>query len=108
MHLANLSMIRFAETCGRLFRKDGQHITTTVAQMNFIRWCIENHIIDYIREHYAEIHADMKTRNGTTQKKRAGAGSESGAKTRKKRQELSISATRSIHYDSVAIQVKFT
>ena len=29
----------------------GVEITTTVAQLNFIKWCIVNNIIDYIREH---------------------------------------------------------
>jgi hypothetical protein len=26
-----------------------------VAQLNFIRWCIKNSIIDYIREHKDEL-----------------------------------------------------
>ena len=30
-------------------------LNTTVAQLNFIKWCIENDIIDYIRNHRDEI-----------------------------------------------------
>ena len=30
-------------------------LNTTVAQLNFIKWCIENDIIEYIRNHRAEI-----------------------------------------------------
>ena len=31
-----------------------KNIKTTVAQLNFIRWCIKNSIIDYLREHKDE------------------------------------------------------
>ena len=30
-------------------------ISTTVAQLNFIRWCIKNKIIDYIKEHKKQL-----------------------------------------------------
>ena len=30
-------------------------ISTTVAQLNFIRWCIKNNIIDYIKEHKKQL-----------------------------------------------------
>jgi hypothetical protein len=46
--------------------KDGELITireksfeTTVAQLNFFKWIIENHIIDYIVEHFEEINVAM-------------------------------------------------
>lgn len=32
-----------------------KNIKTTVAQLNFIRWCIKNSIIDYLREHKEEL-----------------------------------------------------
>ena len=32
-----------------------KNIKTTVAQLNFIRWCIKNSIIDYLREHKDEL-----------------------------------------------------
>ena len=35
-----------------------QIIITTVGQMNFFKWAIENQIIDYIEEHYKEIVID--------------------------------------------------
>ena len=34
-------------------------IVTTVGQLNFFRWAIENKILDYIREHKSEIEKDM-------------------------------------------------
>jgi len=39
-------------------------ISTTVAQLNFIRWCIKNNIVDYIRDH----HSDLFNKGGTLQK----------------------------------------
>ena len=30
-------------------------IHTTVAQLNFIRWCIKNNIIDYIKDHKLQL-----------------------------------------------------
>lgn len=34
----------------RTSRIEFNNITTTVAQLNFIKWCIENDIIDYIKQ----------------------------------------------------------
>lgn len=34
----------------RTNRIEFNNITTTVAQLNFIKWCIENDIIDYIKQ----------------------------------------------------------
>lgn len=39
-------------------------ISTTVAQLNFIRWCIKNNIVDYIRDH----HSDLFNKGGALQK----------------------------------------
>ena len=39
-------------------------IGTTVAQLNFIRWCIKNSIVDYIRNH----HSDLFNKSGILQK----------------------------------------
>jgi len=39
-------------------------ISTTVAQLNFIRWCIKNSIVDYIRNH----HSDLFNKGGILQK----------------------------------------
>ena len=39
--------------------KEGQKIETTVGQLNFFKWAIENLIIDYILLHYSEIEQDM-------------------------------------------------
>ena len=36
-----------------------KNIKTTVAQLNFIRWCIKNSIIDYLREHKESLRKEI-------------------------------------------------
>jgi hypothetical protein len=78
-------------------------IETTIGQLNFFKWAIENKVIDYIYEHYDEIEKDMNCRNSTSKRKET----VDNKKTRKKREELSISATKSIKKEEVEIVVKF-
>jgi hypothetical protein len=84
--------------------KDGTYIETTIGQLNFFKWALENKVIDYIDENYDIIEKDMNTRNSTSRRKE---GSVDNTKTRKKREELSISATKSIKKEEVEIVVKF-
>lgn len=80
-------------------------IETTLGQLNFFKWAIEHKVLDYILEHRADIEADMNLRNSLSKRRDAAAGGAS--KTRKKREELSISATKSIKKEEVEIIVSF-
>jgi hypothetical protein len=82
--------------------KNDTSIQTTIGQLNFFRWALENKVINYIEENYSKIEADMNNRNSTSKRKQIG-----NQKTRKKREELSISATKSIKKEDVEIVVKF-
>jgi hypothetical protein len=84
--------------------KNGTCIETTIGQLNFFKWALENGVIDYIDENYDVIEKDMNSRNSTSKRKEALTDN---AKTRKKREELSISATKSIKKEDVEIVVKF-
>ena len=75
---------------------------TTIGQLNFFKWAIENKILDYIDKHYSLIEADMNTRNSTSKKR-----GDQDNKTRKKREELSVSACKCIKKEDVKIVVKF-
>jgi len=141
---------------------DNTLIETTIGQLNFFKWAMEKHIIDYIEEHYDEIEADMTTRNSISKKFKhppsisthnnknistncneytnsiisqennhshsdtvnqtihhntdnqtiLHIGNTSGkintnTKTRKKREELSISAIKSIKKENVEIVINF-
>jgi len=83
--------------------KNGQCIQTTIGQLNFFKWALENEIIDYIDREYDTIERDMNNRNSTSKNKAGGVDN----KTRKKREELSISAAKSIKKENVEIVVKF-
>jgi len=44
------------------------YIQTTLGQLNFFKWAIENEVIRYIEENYTAIETDMNIRNNTTRK----------------------------------------
>jgi hypothetical protein len=103
---------------------NGTFIQTTIGQLNFFKWALENGVIAYIETHYGAIEDDMNARNSTSRRNNVTGGSSDdtmaaaeGAeshngnnnnnKTRKKREELSISATKSIKKETVEIVVSF-
>jgi hypothetical protein len=85
--------------------KNGTSIETTIGQLNFFKWALENNVIKYIEENYEIIENDMNSRNSTSKKRELIIVDNS--KTRKKREELSISASKSIKKEEVEIVVKF-
>lgn len=86
--------------------KDGISIQTTIGQLNFFKWALENEVIKYIENNYDAIETDMNSRNSTSRRKNDPINSVSN-KTRKKREELSISAAKSIKKEDVEIIVQF-
>lgn len=85
------------------YKEEGVSIQTTIGQLNFFKWAIENDVIKYIDEHHADIEYDMNTRNSSSRRKH----NDTTNKTRKKREELSVSASKSIKKETVEIVVKF-
>jgi len=84
--------------------KDDAHIQTTIGQLNFFKWAIDNNVINYIEQNYLSIEKDMNNRNSTSKVR---INEKSSNKTRKKREELSVSASKSIKKEKVEIVVKF-
>jgi len=99
---------------------------TTIGQLNFFKWAIEHRILDHIRENYFDIETDMNLRNTTSKHRNTSetstdsvqtvtsidgesieSDSKKHSKTRKKREELSISACKCIKKETVKILVKF-
>jgi hypothetical protein len=80
-------------------------LVTTIGQLNFFKWAIENCVLLYIDSNFDDIEADMNSRNSISKKKSQTAGKNSV--TRKKREELSVSACKSIKKEVVSIVVKF-
>lgn len=120
------------------------YIQTTLGQLNFFKWAIENEVLRYIQENYTSIEADMNIRNNTTRKLAKSHQTSSATidgcelkhsndeiddsittstisneqsvstasitgkvKHRKKREELSSSATKSIKKEFVDIVITF-
>jgi hypothetical protein len=76
-------------------------ISTTLGQLNFFKWAINYKVIDYIRDNYKEIEDDMNEsirliRKTTTK-----------TNERKKRQELSLSASRGLNKHHAKIIIDF-
>ena len=97
---------RFDPFCRRdrlLFKLDDEvSVETTIGQLNFFKWAISNLIIDYIEKYKDSIEDDMNTclkimKSNHTKKN----GS------RKKRQELSLSATRGLSMNHIPIEISF-
>jgi hypothetical protein len=89
-------------------KENSLYLETTIAQLNCFKWVIENKILDYIEENYDAILQDMNNRNSTSASLKRREESGDNNKTRKKRQELSISAVKSLKKEYVNIDVKFT
>lgn len=77
-------------------------IQTTIGQLNFFKWAIQNGIVTYIENNYSEIESDMNLRHSIKNKDKT-----NDSKTRKKREELSISATKSIKREDINITIQF-
>ena len=89
----------------------GNELLTTVGQLNFFRWAIEHHVLDYINDNLEIIEADMNNSlkiEGTSGKIVDETLKEKQEKKRKKRHELSISASKSVSKHNVKITVEFS
>ena len=96
--------------------KNGSSIQTTIGQLNFFKWAIENEVIRYIEANYATIESDMNARNSISKRKTVSISeinsigvdnSDACSATRKKREELSILASSCIKKETVEVVVKF-
>jgi hypothetical protein len=81
---------------------EDKYMETTLGQLNFFKWAIENDILKFIETNYEDIERDMNTRNSTSKRKEV-----IGNETRKKREELSVSACKCIKKETVKIVVRF-
>ena len=83
-------------------------LETTVAQLMFFKWAIENHVLDYAYKHRVAIKQDMdaNTRHRTSTKKQA-MSSNHEPTARMKRKELS-KPNKSVNMYRVNITVTFS
>jgi len=81
----------------------GKEVITTVGQLNFFRWAIENRILKHIQEHYDEIEKDMNESLKDIYKKKDGEDKNK----RRKRRQLSVSAIKTVNKNNTSIIVSF-
>ena len=95
----------------KYYFRDDEFIMTTVGQLNFFKWAIENGIIDYIDLHHDAIERDMTMCYRSNYKATACAGApDSDRKAmsgRKKRSELSKSCLKKVNISSVSRFLSF-
>jgi hypothetical protein len=96
-HLKAYSKKMFDPFC-RWKRIKFQDIETTVGQLNFFEWAINDDILDYLERHKDAIHADMESRLHEEKE---------SSDSKKKRHELSRSATKSLARHNVSVKVSF-
>jgi hypothetical protein len=73
-------------------------MNTTVGQLNFFEWAIQDEVLDYLEAHYEDIQADMDECSTTITPKEG---------ERRKRHELSRSATKAVCMHNVTVKVTF-
>jgi len=76
---------------------DNDYIETSCGQLCFFRWCFQNKILDYVRSNLNVIENDMKM----------SLKNKNNSSDLKKRQPLSISASRTINKQHVKYVVHF-
>jgi len=107
LQLKGYSKKQFDPFCRRerinFYFEEDEYIETTVGQLNFFRWAISNKIIDYIEKNLKEIETDMNQSMKNVYK----IPSAKKTKDRKKRNTLSVSATRTVNKHNVKIVVSF-
>jgi hypothetical protein len=81
-----------------LANEKGESVTSTLRQLNYFRWAIENGVIAYVKEHIDDIYEDFTSRSNRGSKKQQGT----------KKEKLSVSASKSLGIHNVKMTVKFT
>jgi hypothetical protein len=111
--------------------KDTMCVQTTLGQLNFFKWTIENNILEYIENNYSTIENDMNLRNSSAKVKNTSINSNTSIessdsytstssqlssssnnstnsnKTRKKREELSLNASKIIKKEFISTTLIF-
>jgi hypothetical protein len=83
-------------------------LMTTIGQLNFFKWAIENKIIQFIEENYTLIEQDMNHHNSLSKAKKHNDSVENLKTARKRREELSVCASKSLKKENVSVVVSLT
>jgi len=81
------------------FYTEKDYIVTTVGQLNFFKWAIQNNVLQFVKDNLKKIELDM---NSSLRK-----SSENRKKNKKKRQELSDCATKRLNKHNIKVTLFF-
>ena len=101
--LKSYSKKKFDPFCRKeriMFNCKGYNLETTIGQLNFFKWAIDNMVLEYILKNYDNIEMDMNICYNTNKKNKIDH-------IRKPRQELSKSASRGLNTSSHKIKLDF-
>ena len=101
--LKSYSKKKFDPFCRRdriEFNIGDDKIISTLGQLNFFKWAINNSILEYISLNYKEIENDMNICYNNIHKVKE-------TNSRKKRQEISKSATRGLNSNKIKVVIEF-
>ena len=103
--------------------KNDTYIQTTLGQLNFFKWALSNNVIKFVEDNYDSIDSDMNQRNSSNKSKNFSINSNSSTdsnyssssissnsslnKTRKKREELSLNASKGVKKETVEVVISF-
>ena len=109
----------------RFYYDDNKYFITTVGQLNFFKWALENNIINYIKSNIKDIENDMNLRceivkkvstkikkqdsvlDNTLINEQILKTKKLGITTRKKRKEISTAASKSLSIHNLPMTIEF-
>lgn len=100
-HLKAYSKKMFDPFC-RSKRIHFRDMDTTVGQLNFFEWAITDEVLDYLEKNHEAVHADMEARLHEMKEEKV-----QDDVPKRKRHELSRSATKSLARHNINVKVSF-
>ena len=107
----------------RFYYDENKYFITTVGQLNFFKWALENYIINYIKGHLKDIENDMNLRceivkkvstkiknqdnENTSINEIILKAKKTGITTRKKRKEISAAASKTLSIHNLPMTIEF-
>ena len=107
----------------RFYYDENKYFITTVGQLNFFKWALENYIINYIKGHIKDIENDMNLRCEIVKKVSTKIKNQenentvineiilkskkTGITTRKKRKEISAAASKTLSIHNLPMTIEF-
>jgi hypothetical protein len=86
-----------------------EYIITTIGQLNFFRFAIQDNIIDYAMEHITDIEHDMNSTLKNRENEKSGSSKDANfvKLSNIKRKELSVPGNKSVHITCISATIKF-